>query len=110
MKRKQLLPHQSAWLTAHPNRSEEWLRERMRDGFDVHHVDGDSRNNDPDNLVLIEGSDHMLLHFVGRHLWRVRTNKVPRSERPKLPPKPDRAEPNYMSMSRRRRYERMGLI
>lgn len=54
--------HHHAWLTAHPNRTEDWLRERLRDGFDIHHLDGDHGNNDPLNLVLIDAADHMMLH------------------------------------------------
>jgi hypothetical protein len=47
------------WLENHPHRSAEWLKERLSDGFDVHHVDGNRDNNDPSNLVLIEHQDHM---------------------------------------------------
>lgn len=53
------------WLEAHPHRTEEWLKERMTDGFDIHHVDGDQKNNDPSNLVLIECTDHLMLHAGG---------------------------------------------
>lgn len=50
------------WLASHPNRTLEWLQERMRDGFDVHHLDGDHGNDAEENLVLIECLDHMRLH------------------------------------------------
>lgn len=50
------------WLAAHPGRTEEWLRERMRDGFHIHHIDGDHSNDAAANLVLIEGGDHLRLH------------------------------------------------
>ena len=53
------------WLTKHPERTEAWLIERIADGFDIHHADGDHYNNDPDNLILIEHADHMALHGVG---------------------------------------------
>lgn len=43
----------------------------MLNGFDVHHLDGDHGNNDPANLVLIEHSDHMMLHG-GRTLGRMK--------------------------------------
>lgn len=56
--------HRQAWLDAHPDRDEEWLRQMAREGFDVHHLDGDHGNNDPDNLVLIEHLDHMMLHLM----------------------------------------------
>ena len=51
-----------AWLCAHPERSVEWLSDRLMDGFHIHHIDGDKGNNDPLNLVLIDGVDHMRLH------------------------------------------------
>lgn len=51
-----------AWLDAHPERSVEWLKRMLREGFQVHHVDGDHGNNHPANLVLIECVDHMRLH------------------------------------------------
>jgi hypothetical protein len=38
------------------------LRERIADGFQVHHLDHNPGNNDPANLVLIEGEDHMHVH------------------------------------------------
>ncbi len=58
---KRSLEH-AAWLKAHPERSEAWLAERIRDGFCVHHCDGDPENDDPSNVVLIESRDHHLLH------------------------------------------------
>ena len=50
------------WLSTHPHRTREWLEQMLADGFDIHHIDGDHSNNDPGNLVLIESSDHMMLH------------------------------------------------
>lgn len=41
------------------------------DGFDVHHIDGNKENNNPDNLVLIEHADHMRLHGMGTVLRRI---------------------------------------
>jgi hypothetical protein len=57
-----LQPYHLAWLTAHPDRTVDWLRFVMKAGFDIHHLDGDHDNNSPDNLVLIEHQDHMRLH------------------------------------------------
>lgn len=51
-----------AWLSDHAGRTEDWLRRMMAEGFHIHHVDGDHSNNDPLNLVLIEGADHFLMH------------------------------------------------
>lgn len=50
------------WLAYHPERTEEWLLRMLREGFHLHHVDGDHANNDNLNLVLIEGGDHFLIH------------------------------------------------
>ena len=58
------------WLRAHPHRTREWLSDRLRDGFDVHHLDGDKANNAASNLVLIECVDHLGLHG-GRALRRL---------------------------------------
>lgn len=52
------------WLEKHPHRSEEWLKERLSEGFDIHHADGDRSNNDHDNLMLIDHVDHMGLHGI----------------------------------------------
>lgn len=54
--------HHYAWLSKHPLRSAGWLEDRLRDGFDVHHLDRDRENNAPENLVLIEHGDHMIMH------------------------------------------------
>lgn len=55
-----------AWLSAHPDRTEDWLKVRLAEGFDVHHLDSNHANNDPTNLVLIEHLDHMrCLHGTG---------------------------------------------
>ena len=51
-----------ARLSAHPGRTKEWLRERVADGFEVHHCDENPYNNDPDNLILIDKIDHKRLH------------------------------------------------
>ena len=55
-------PHHKAWLEAHPDRDQDWLEKACREGFDVHHIDGDRDNHAPDNLVLIERLDHFRLH------------------------------------------------
>ncbi len=54
--------HYEAWLSAHPNRTREWLDDKLADGFHIHHIDGDHSNDHPLNLALIEGSDHLRLH------------------------------------------------
>lgn len=66
-----------AWLKAHPDRSLEWLEERLKDGFDVHHLDNDHQNNEPLNLALIEHVDHVRL-FHGFPGNRVRASEISR--------------------------------
>lgn len=34
----------------------------LKEGFDVHHIDGDHSNDHPGNLALIEAVDHLRLH------------------------------------------------
>jgi hypothetical protein len=51
---KPLQTYHYAWLKVHPERTEEWLLRMFREGFAVHHIDGDHENDEPDNLVLIE--------------------------------------------------------
>lgn len=70
-----------AWLSIHPSRTKEWLKQQLLDGFDVHHADGDRSNNNPHNLVLIENQDHMRLHKLPLmrrldHWHKQRSSKV----------------------------------
>jgi hypothetical protein len=71
------------WLEAHPHRTREWLEAKCKDGFDIHHLDGNHDNNDPGNLVLIEASDHMRLHGMdhkGKGILRMHTTVGPRKK------------------------------
>jgi len=61
----ELSEHHKAWLSKHRKASIEFLREACAAGFDVHHIDEDHGNNDPDNLILIYSGDHALLHKLG---------------------------------------------
>lgn len=54
--------HHVVWLASHPRRTREWLEQRIADGFEIHHCDHNHNNNEPWNLVLIEGVDHHRLH------------------------------------------------
>ncbi len=60
-----LKPYHHAWLSIHPHRTECWLRERLREGFDIHHIDGNHENNDALNLALVEHTDHLRVHNRG---------------------------------------------
>lgn len=63
---RKLKPYHLAWLEDHPWRSKEWLLERLADGFDIHHLDGNHDNDAPSNLVLIDHADHLMLHADGK--------------------------------------------
>lgn len=63
-----------AWLGAHPWYTAAWLKSKLVEGFDVHHIDGNHGNDDPNNLVLIEHSDHMMMHG-GRFMGRLKTGQ-----------------------------------
>lgn len=84
MKRLPKLPsHHQAWLDAHPEKTEEWFRAAIEAGFDVHHGDSVHSNNHPDNLFLIERTDHMRLHGLFNIRWRAaykRTRRPPEIE------------------------------
>lgn len=67
---KPLKPYHMIWLAVHPRRTEAWLRARLSEGFTVHHLDLNHDNNDPKNLALIEGRDHMMIHSGGRPMLR----------------------------------------
>ena len=92
MSKKVRFPHHETWLTAHPHRTRQWLRTMTKDGFDIHHLDGDHENNNPRNLMLIEHTDHMSLHNGGTHfLGRLkRKNKLKKPV--KVEPRPARVE------------------
>lgn len=85
---REFAPYHWAWLSAHPERSEEWLRRHMRDGFDIHHVDGDKQNNSPNNLVLIDGADHLMLHNGHRKMLRLSTAEKKAAKTNKKKPAP----------------------
>ncbi|MDR3534013.1 MAG: HNH endonuclease [Rhodopila sp.] len=84
-----LSPHHRAWLSLHPNRTTIWLKEKLKEGFDIHHLDGNHENNTPQNLVMIEHMDHMMLHG-GRTLGRMTSSIVRRQKRePRAKPTDD---------------------
>ncbi len=71
------------WLSAHPERTEEWLRGILAQGFHVHHIDGCHSNDDPKNLVLIEAGDHMMIHNgKSRLIWRPQAARKPKGVKP----------------------------
>ncbi len=94
---RELQNYHLVWLRDNPKRSEAWLRERLKDGFHIHHMDGDHSNDDPSNLVLIEGGDHFMLH--GAKLLY-----VPRKPKQIKPVKPARRGPKTLPVWLRRKF------
>ena len=86
------------WLEHHPNRTVDWLRERLKDGFGIHHIDGDHENNAPENLVLLDWTDHRMIHAgkKSKIVAKPKLKKRQKVEKPRRAPKPPKA-------SRRRR-------
>jgi hypothetical protein len=76
-------PYHYAWLLAHPERSEEWLAGILAQGFHIHHMDGNHQNDDPQNLVLIESGDHMMIHNgIARLLWKPKLVRKQKEKKP----------------------------
>lgn len=61
-----------AWLGVTPRVNASWLLDRLEDGFDMHHIDGDHSNDDPNNLVLIYHPDHIMIHCGKRPVGNFR--------------------------------------
>lgn len=78
---KQLQPYHYVWLEKHPERTEEWLRMCLKDGFHIHHVDGNHANNAPDNLILVEGHDHLHLHGMDLRGLAAQSRKIKKSRK-----------------------------
>jgi hypothetical protein len=62
--------HHYIWLEGQPTRNKKWLQERLDDGFDIHHIDGNHANNHPMNLCLIEGIDHLNCIHLNTIDWK----------------------------------------
>lgn len=41
----------------------------------VHHIDGDEKNNDPENLMVVTCAEHHLYHVAGRRRGGVASNR-----------------------------------
>jgi len=67
------------WLSVHPWRSAKWLEGMLTEGFDIHHLDGNHANNAPENLVLIDHADHMMLHGSPRAMLRFNKGEAKRA-------------------------------
>lgn len=63
--------YHETWLRDNPNVSRQQLASWLATGFDIHHLDGNHENNAPNNLILIWGADHMMLHNGSKRISRV---------------------------------------
>lgn len=107
-----------AWLQAHPERDLDWLAAKIEEGFEIHHLDGNHANDDPSNLVLIEGVDHTRLHGWGIRLSfsTVETRRkatearklIPAEKRKAIAKRAARARWKKLSPQRRAEIARLG--
>ena len=54
------------WKFTHRRVAEKKMGGRIRSGHEVHHVDGNKRNNRPSNLRVLSKSAHRAIHSVKR--------------------------------------------
>ena len=52
--------HRQVWIDANSK--------EIPDGFDIHHIDGNTFNNEPSNLECVDGGQHMAKHM--RERWK----------------------------------------
>lgn len=101
--------HHLVWLDIHPERTSDWLKRMMLEGFHVHHIDGDHSNNHPGNLALIEGADHMRLHglfSLAKSDISEAARKGARIRWAKMPPEKRAKQARHAANSRWKRYRR----
>ena len=58
-------------------------------GYVVHHIDGNKRNNDISNLALMTVSGHGKLHSIQNNLCKVQRSEIIRRESDDTPETPD---------------------
>ena len=59
------------WKYTHRRVAEKKLGGRIRSGYEVHHRDGNKRNNSPSNLSVLTRSAHRAIHRRGGFLSRL---------------------------------------
>jgi len=101
------------WLACHPEKDEAWLRARLREGFQVHHVDGEHGNDAAGNLMLVYWKDHFRYHNGLRRIGEKPQTRTEESRRyrAKYPEKVkiywQRYSDKHSSRRLKRRAERM---
>ncbi len=50
------------WQWLHRVVAKEKMGSDIFEGFEVHHIDGDKQNNDPDNLKVLSKEEHQAIH------------------------------------------------
>lgn len=49
--------------------AEKMLGRKLREDEVVHHIDGDKRNNDPENLMVMTAAEHGRFHLRLHRFW-----------------------------------------
>lgn len=60
VRQKRVALHRKVW--------EDFNSSKIPDGYDVHHIDGNTFNNNPNNLAIIESSEHNREH--AKEYWK----------------------------------------
>lgn len=57
------------------------IHKEIPEGYDIHHIDGDKHNNNPDNLIAIPHSEHLSLHKKGFKPTQATREKMSKSQK-----------------------------
>ena len=57
-----------------------WFKEDIPDGYDIHHLDGNTMNNDPSNLQMITHAENLRRKEVQNNQWTITSTSTKYSE------------------------------